>query len=52
MEEVMTKTEIIEKTLRELQPFDQDEEEFIMSVLRDARPEGVSIRTCEDFRHL
>jgi len=58
----MTKAEIIDKMLRamNLSPFeneppfsdDQDEEEFITSVLQDRLPEGVEIKTCEDFRHL
>jgi hypothetical protein len=58
----MNKVEIISKTLKEMgfstpatqSPFseEQDEEAFVISVLRDALPEGVEIRTCEDFRHL
>jgi hypothetical protein len=58
----MTKEDIIGKTLREMKPIsvsgeeafcdESDEEEFIISVLRDVLPEGVDIQTCEDFRHL
>jgi hypothetical protein len=58
----MTRNEIIEKTLRDMEltppkretPFsdEPDEEEFIISVLQDRLPSGVDIRTCEDFRHL
>lgn len=56
----MTKAEIIERTLREvgLPPIptsndEQEDEEFIISVLQDALPGGVDIKTCpEDFRHL
>jgi hypothetical protein len=57
----MTKVEIISQTLKNIgvSPtqgkllFDgeQDEEAFIISVLRDVLPEG-DIKTCEDFRHL
>ena len=53
---------IIEKTLREVGPFpieneppfsgEQDEEEFITSVLQDKLPDSVEIKTCEDFKHL
>ncbi len=58
----MTKNEIIEKTLSEVGPSpieneppfseEQDEEEFITSVLQDKLPDGVKIKTCEDFKHL
>jgi|ERR1700722_11348110 len=57
----MTKAEIIAKTLRAMNlnppenepPFsdEQDEEEFITSVLQDVLPDG-DIKTCEDFKHL
>ena len=56
----MNKADIISKTLRDMRaislqaepPFDEpDEEEFVVSVLQDALPEG-DIRTCEDFPHL
>ena len=58
----MTKNEIIEKTLRDMKltppkheiafSDEQDEEEFIISVLQDSLPADVDIRTCDDFRHL
>jgi hypothetical protein len=57
----MDKAGIIEKTLREIGQFapanepcgdEQNEEAFIISVLQDSLPDGVDIRTCEDFRHL
>jgi hypothetical protein len=58
----MNKAKIVSKTLKEmgfsapeshsLFSEEQDEEAFVISVLRDALPEGVDIRTCEDFRHM
>ena|ERR1700758_3764172 len=58
----MNKADIIEKTLKEMKLLplkaeppisdEPDEEEFIVSVLRDLLPEGVDIRTCEDFKQL
>jgi hypothetical protein len=58
----MTKNEIIEKTLRDMEltppkretPFsdEPDDEEFVVSVLQDSLPADLDIRTCNDFRHL
>ena len=58
----MNKAEIVSKTLKEMgrislqtePPFsdEQDEEEFIISVLQGDLPSDVDIRTCEDFKHL
>jgi hypothetical protein len=58
----VNKAEIISKTLKALNlnppepqsPIseDQDEEAFIVSVLRDRLPDGVDIRTCADLWHL
>lgn len=56
----MDKAEIIARTLTQMkrtfvnQPphsYEPDEEEFVVSVLQDALPNG-DIRTCEDFGHL
>ncbi len=56
----MDKAEIIARTLTQMNrttahqpPYceEQDEEEFIVSILQDALPDG-DIRTCEDFAHL
>jgi hypothetical protein len=58
----MNKAEIISKTLRAMNllttepklPVNegQDEEAFIISALQDVLPDGVDIRTCEDFCRL
>jgi hypothetical protein len=58
----VTKSQIIERTLRAMKliplenepPSSEEHEEaiFITSVLHDRLPEGVDIKTCEDFRHL
>jgi len=58
----MNKAEIVSKTLKEMgrislqtqPPYsdEQDEEEFIISVLQDVLPDGVNIKVCEDFKHL
>ena len=58
----MTKTEIIEKPLREVGPFsdqtgppnsdEQDDREFVISVLQDKLPDNVDIKVCADFSHL
>jgi hypothetical protein len=58
----MNKAEIIAKTMKDMTsirlqtelPFseEQDEEEFIISVLQDVLPDGVDIKVCGDFKHL
>jgi hypothetical protein len=60
--ERMTKAEIISKTLREIRPMppeneppysdEPDYEEIVIAGLRGRLPEGVDIKTCEDFKHL
>jgi|SRR5579872_1598007 hypothetical protein len=57
----MNKTEIIAKTMKDMTPIgmqteppfsdEQDEEGFVFSVLQDVLPDGVDIRTCDDFKH-
>jgi len=58
----MNKEEIIAKTIKDMAPIglqteppfsdEQDEEEFIISVLQDVLPDGMDIKVCEDFKHL
>jgi hypothetical protein len=58
----MTKAEIIAKTMKDMRPIgmqtvppfseEQDEEEFIISVLQDVLPDGMDIKVCDDFKHL
>jgi hypothetical protein len=58
----MTKAEIIAKTMKDMPPIqvqtdppfseEQDDEEFIISVLQDVLPDGVDIKVCDDFKHL
>jgi hypothetical protein len=50
---VVTKNEIIEKTLKEISPRIEEREELhsAMAELRESLPE-TDIKTCEDFRHL
>jgi hypothetical protein len=49
----VTKSDIIEKTLREIVPRIEEREELysVMAELQERLPE-TDIRTCEDFRHL
>jgi hypothetical protein len=46
----MTKDEIIAKTLRESNCASDDE--GVVEMLKAKLPDGVDIKTCEDFRHL
>jgi hypothetical protein len=58
----MNKAEIMAKTMKYMAPIglqveppfseEQDEEEFIISVLQDLLSDGVDIKVCDDFRHL
>jgi hypothetical protein len=58
----MTKAEIIAKTMKDMTPIglqtelpfsdEQDEEEFIISVLQDVLPGGMDIKVCRDLKHL
>ena len=50
---MVTKNEIIEKTLKEISPSIEESEELysVMAELQDRLPE-TDIKTCEDFRHL
>jgi hypothetical protein len=58
----MNKAEIIAKTMKDMTPIrlqteppfseEQDEEEFIISVLQDVLPDDVDIKVCDDFKHL
>lgn len=58
----MNKAEIIAKTMKDMTPIgmqnappfteEQDEEEFIISVLQDLLPTDVDIKVCDDFLHL
>ena len=58
----MNKAEIIAKMMKDMTPIgpqteppfsdEQDEEEFIISVLQGDLPSDVDIRTCEDCKHL
>ena len=49
----MTKTEIIAQTLRVMKLNDEpDYHTIVVAELQRKLPEGVEIKTCEDFRHL
>lgn len=58
----MNKAQIIARTMKDMAPIglqteppfsdEQDEEEFIISVLQDVLPDGMDIKVCEDFKHL
>ena len=49
----MTKTEIIRKTLQQIQvSLQNDDAELVVAELQDLLPYNGDIRTCEDFSHL
>jgi len=49
----MTKAEIIAQTLRVMKLNDEpDYHTIVVAELQRKLPEGVDIRTCEDFKHL
>lgn len=47
----MTKNEIIEKSLKEMRPFDPNYEEIVVAELQRRLPD-TEIKTCADFEHL
>jgi hypothetical protein len=59
---IMTKSDLIEKILKDLGPFplqneptycdEPDYEEQLLATLQTKLADGVDIKTCEDFRHL